>query len=212
MFGKVLNYIRNRSTIYSFRKKYGKGISSRIVLKNSQFIKLGDNCNIGENSYLLCWSEYNNTKIFPSIVIGNNLHATRSLTIQCCGNIRIGEDVLIASNVFICDYNHGIENDGFLGVYLDNPLAIGEVVIGNNVWIGQNAIVLSNVHIGDNAIIAAGSVVTRDVHTNEMVAGNPAKVIKKYSPSKKGWITIGNLENNNTNKSKGDNCGENFAV
>ena len=53
------------------------------------------------------------------------------------------------------------------------------VKIGNNVWIGMNAIVLKGVTIGDNSVVAAGSVVTKDVPANVVVAGNPAAVVKK---------------------------------
>ena len=54
-----------------------------------------------------------------------------------------------------------------------------EVIIGENVWIGSNSVILAGVSIGDNSIIAAGSVVTKDVVKNNIVAGNPAKLIKK---------------------------------
>ena len=55
----------------------------------------------------------------------------------------------------------------------------GGIFIGNNVWIGANCCILPNVHIGDNCVIGAGSVVTKDIPSNSVAAGNPAKVIKK---------------------------------
>jgi acetyltransferase-like isoleucine patch superfamily enzyme len=59
------------------------------------------------------------------------------------------------------------------------PATKGNVVIGNDVWIGINSLILSGVHIGDGAIIGACSVVTKDVEPYTIVAGNPAKVIRK---------------------------------
>jgi maltose O-acetyltransferase len=53
------------------------------------------------------------------------------------------------------------------------------VIIGDNVWIGERAIILKGVNIGDNAIVAAGSVVTKSIPNNSLVAGNPAKIIKQ---------------------------------
>lgn len=53
------------------------------------------------------------------------------------------------------------------------------VKLGNNVWIGSNVTILPGVTIGDNAIVGAGSVVTKDVLKNTIVAGNPAKIIKE---------------------------------
>jgi len=55
---------------------------------------------------------------------------------------------------------------------------MGDVVIGNNVWMGGRVTILKGVAIGDNALIGAGSVVTKDVPRNAIVAGNPARVIK----------------------------------
>ena len=60
----------------------------------------------------------------------------------------------------------------------DLPLK-GDTVIGNDVWIGQNAVILPGVHIGDGAIIGANSVVGSDVEPYTIVAGNPAKVVRK---------------------------------
>lgn len=60
----------------------------------------------------------------------------------------------------------------------DLPLK-GDIVIGNDVWIGQKATILPGVHIGDGAIIGAGSMVSKDVEPYTIVAGNPAKVIRK---------------------------------
>ncbi len=55
----------------------------------------------------------------------------------------------------------------------------GDTVVGNDVWIGQHAVILSGVHIGDGAIIAANAVVTKDVPAYHIAGGNPARVLKK---------------------------------
>lgn len=59
-----------------------------------------------------------------------------------------------------------------------HPASKGDISIGNDVWIGQNALILSGVKIGNGSIIGAGAVVTRDVDDYAIVAGNPAKLIK----------------------------------
>jgi NDP-sugar pyrophosphorylase family protein len=63
------------------------------------------------------------------------------------------------------------------------PGACAEVVLEDNVWIGDSAIVCKGVHIGDNSIVGAGAVVTRDVPANTIVAGNPAKPVKQLDAS-----------------------------
>ena len=75
--------------------------------------------------------------------------------------------------------------------YLFNPLQISNgIIIGDGVWIGQNAIILPGVSIGDKSIIGAGSVVTHDVPSYCVAVGNPARIIKKYSNTEKKWISI----------------------
>lgn len=91
--------------------------------------------------------------------------------IYCYDEISIGDDATISENVVIMDSDvHSI-----CGSNNTAPIKIG-----NHVWIGIGAIILKGVHIGDNAVIAAGSVVTHDVPSNTVVAGNPAKVIKPH--------------------------------
>ncbi len=60
-----------------------------------------------------------------------------------------------------------------------HPHSRGDVIIGNDVWIGANVLILSGINVGDGSIIGAGSVVTKAVEPYSIVAGNPAKVIKK---------------------------------
>jgi acetyltransferase-like isoleucine patch superfamily enzyme len=88
------------------------------------------------------------------------------------GNVIIGDNCLITHGVKI------IAHDGSLR--LTDPFSdrSGTVIIGNNVFVGVNSIILRNVTIGDNCIIAAGSVVVKDVPSASVVAGNPARIIR----------------------------------
>lgn len=100
------------------------------------------------------------------------------------GDVRIGKYCQLGTNVAIHGTNHPIS---YLSTYINRRLfhdlnklkTSKEINIGNDVWIGQSAIILSGVTIGNGAIIAAGSVVTRDVAAFTIVAGNPAKPIRK---------------------------------
>ena len=174
-----------------FKKNKGVRIESPYKLKLPQYIHCEGEVIIGEESRLMCWDSYNNI-VFnknPKIIIGAGFHATRKLTIQCANEVIIGSNVLVASNVFIIDYNHGI--NPLTDNYLDNPLEISKgVCIEDGVWIGNNVVILGGVTIGKKAIIGAGSVVTKDIPDYTIAVGNPAKVIKKYDFASQKWVKL----------------------
>lgn len=84
--------------------------------------------------------------------------------------IIIGDQVYVAPNV--CFYAGGHDLQDL------SQIIGGNITIGNNVWIGANAVILPGVNIGSNCVIGAGSVVTRDIPENSVAAGNPARIIK----------------------------------
>lgn len=96
--------------------------------------------------------------------------------------ILIGEGVMIAANVALYSYDHGMAPD--VPIREQQILSKGAITIENDAWIGTGAIVLSGVTIGEGAVVAAGAVVTKDVPANAIAAGNPARVIKYRSELK----------------------------
>lgn len=94
--------------------------------------------------------------------------------IYASSKIEIGADCLIAPFVYIVDSDHGTRADVPIN---RQPNTAGPIRIGNDVWIGAQALILSGVTIADGAIISAGSVVREDVAPNTIVGGVPAKVI-----------------------------------
>jgi acetyltransferase-like isoleucine patch superfamily enzyme len=93
-------------------------------------------------------------------------------SIACFQSITIGNNVAIADGVVIRDS----DSHTILG---GDHVPTGPIVIGNNVWIGTNSIILKGITIGDGAIVAAGSVVTKNVAPRTLVAGVPAKMIRE---------------------------------
>jgi len=90
--------------------------------------------------------------------------------------IIVGRGVMIAANVALYSYDHGLAPD--IPIY-DQPLvAKGPIRILDEAWIGTGAIILSGVTIGEGAVVGAGAVVTKDVPAGAIVAGNPARIIK----------------------------------
>ena len=107
-----------------------------------------------------------------NINVGKNVFINSGCRFQDQGGIRIGDGTLIGHNVVITTLNHNFEPE------LRSGMKPAPVIIGKNVWIGASVTVVPGVTIGENAIIAAGSVVTKDVDSNTVVGGVPAKLIK----------------------------------
>lgn len=108
-----------------------------------------------------------------NITVGKNVFINSCCNFQDQGGITIGDGSLIGHKTVLATLNHGLAPEDRGSLY---PAPI---IIGKNVWIGASATVLPGVTIGDNAIIASGAVVTKNVLPNTVVAGVPAKEIKR---------------------------------
>jgi acetyltransferase-like isoleucine patch superfamily enzyme len=112
------------------------------------------------------------------IEIGENFGMTGG-TICAATNIKIGNNVTVGANSSIVDTDfHPIHPER----RLENPQdgRVAPVVIGDNVFIGMNCLILKGVIIGNNSIIGAGSVVTKDIPANTIVAGNPVVFVRAF--------------------------------
>jgi acetyltransferase-like isoleucine patch superfamily enzyme len=146
---------------------------------NSGVIHIGDNVRLsGKPSFAFSTHLYPE----PSITIGDNAFIGHQTSFSVGKSIVVGHDCLIAGGVHIAD------NDGHPLNYLDRMKHqpprmedVMEVRIGNNVWIGNHAVILKGVTIGDRAIVGARAVVTHDVPPDTLVAGNPARVIRNLA-------------------------------
>lgn len=107
-----------------------------------------------------------------NLTIGKNVFINSGCHFQDQGGITIGDGSQIGHKVTLATLNHGIAAEDRRTLY---PAPI---VTGKNVWIGASTTVVPGITIGDNAVVGAGSVVTKDVPANTIVAGVPAKVIR----------------------------------
>ncbi|ULA68945.1 MAG: Acetyltransferase [Nitrospira sp.] len=142
--------------------------SFRKYLCRQLFKKTGDHFSVGKNVDF--------DFIGHLITLGERANIGNHAWIRGSGQVIFGHDIMMGEFVVIYTQDHKIWGLGFDGY------SAGDVVIGNNVWIGGRVTILKGVTIGDNAVIGAGSVVTKDVPRNGIVAGNPARIIKTRSP------------------------------
>lgn len=135
-------------------KKLFGSTGNKIVLNKPLYCDYGENIHVGENFY----SNFN-------------------LTILDVNKVVIGNNCLIGPNVSIYTAGHPIDADVRITM-----LEFGkEINIGNNVWIGGNAVINPGVTIGDNVVIASGAIVTKSFDSNLIIGGNPAQVIRKIT-------------------------------
>ena len=122
---------------------------------------------------------------YPQIIIGNDCNFGEFCQITAINRISIGNGLLTGRFVYIGDNAHG----GLSSEEKDIPpikrklQSKGEIVIGNNVWIGDKVTILGGVTIGDNVIIGAGSIVTHNIPSDCVAVGIPVKVVRIMSPS-----------------------------
>ncbi len=130
---------------------------------------------VGSGSTLQDMAFFQLTMPNPKVYIGCNTVVGRRSIITSKNLIRIGDNVLIGSDVQIIDHEHGIARKELIR---NQPARIGEVVIEDDCWIGAGAKILMNNIIGTGAVIGANAVVTGDIPSYAVAVGVPARVIK----------------------------------
>ncbi|EKQ6331362.1 acetyltransferase [Escherichia coli] len=129
------------------------------------------------------------------VSIGENVQINDYVHIAAINNVIIGRDTLIASKVFISDHNHGIFSKSDIHssptiIPSSRPLESAPVHIGERVWIGENVTILPGACIGNGVVIGANSVVRGEIPNNVIIAGVPAKIVKKYNYERMQWERI----------------------
>ena len=154
-----------------------------IIIRGKKYIDFGYGLTTGVGCR---FEAYRNLKSKKTLKIGNNVQINDYVHITAMANVTIGDNVLMASKIYISDCSHGFYNGGEVDSSpeqypIDRSYNISEVIIEDNVWLGEFVSVLPGVKIGKGAIIGSNSVVTKDIPANTIAVGSPAKVIKKYN-------------------------------
>lgn len=140
-----------------------RAMVSRLAAVHPELLSLGDRSYIAAHAH-----------VSGEVSIGDDCSVNVGAAVR--GKVSMGRAVRIGSYSALLGFNHGFESTEV--EIFEQPLTSRGIVVGDDVWLGSQAIVLDGVTIGSHAIIGAGSIVTRDVPAWAVVAGNPARVIR----------------------------------
>lgn len=188
-FTIVKMFIFKIKTFFTFKK--ARLIRFPIDLRGKQYIRVDSGFTTGSYCRLEAYPIDKEVTLF----IGKNVQLNDSVHITARARVKIGNDVLIASKVYISDCSHGSykgdEHDSHPdSIPKDRPLFSSSVTIEDKVWIGESVSILPGVTIGKGAIIGANSVVSKDIPPYVIAVGIPAKPIKSFDFESQRWIKI----------------------
>jgi len=173
--------IFQKSSIYGVN--LGLSTNTRCFVTKKEQLIIGDNCDLaGCRIYAVSNGR---------VIIGNNTTIRYNTKISAVNEVNIGSHVIISNNVNIYDHNsHPTSpkkrwemcDNGFYGdAWSPRHSSSKKVIIEDGVWIGEKSTILKGITIGRGSIVASNSVVSKDVPCFSIVAGNPAKVVKKLN-------------------------------
>lgn len=189
---KIFNYFLTKK----LSVKHRLYIHPSACIRGLKHMDLGINFHSGKHLWLEAVPNPEETEGTPKIQIGHHVSVNENVHIASISLVKIGDNVLMASRIFISDHNHGIYS-GEHGSSPDTPpndriIAPGlPVIIEDNVWIGEMVSILPGVTIGKGSVIGSNSVVTRSIPPYSIAVGAPAQPIKRYDFLIDRWVKIG---------------------
>jgi acetyltransferase-like isoleucine patch superfamily enzyme len=159
--------------IYGNKVSFGKGtiVNWNFRIKGKGKLIIGDNTNLGSYHGPVHFNFYDDNAV---ITIGKDSRLN-GVTMECASSITIGENFLCGNCIVMDTDFHTFDDPNHIlyGAKVSKP-----ITIGRDVWLGAQSVVLKGRNIGDGAVVAMRAMVTKDVPTNTIVGGNPAKVIR----------------------------------
>ncbi len=173
----------NSSNFKRSLKKHGKriNIGRHNKFENLKNVIIGNDFSSLDGLWIGAYNYYFQFEYHPNIIIGNNVHFSRNCHVGAIDSVIIDDNVLIGSNVLINDHSHGQTNNFSMPRFKLELVSNGPIHIGENCFLCDNCCILGGVTLGKNCIVAANSVVNKSFPDNCLIAGSPAKLVKKLN-------------------------------
>jgi len=185
-----LQHLRYRAWSQWHRARFAECGSAALIREprkiiGGRYISVGAGFDVYPGLRIEAIDRHLGKRFSPAITIGNNVSINYDCHIGCVNQVNIGNDVLLASRVYISDHGHGSPDYRDIEVPPSRRLVYskGPVMIEDGAWIGEGACILPGVRVGKHAIVGANAVVTQDVAPFTIVAGSPARLIRTLAPN-----------------------------
>lgn len=163
-----------------------------LVVRGREFIDFGERLTMGVGCRFDCFSEKKGEK---KLLFGKDIQINDYVHMVAMDKIEIGDNVLMASHIFISDNSHGsykcnLQDSDPMVPPTEREYVTAPIKIGNNVWIGEGVCIMPGVSIGEGSVIGAHSIVSKSIPEFSIAVGTPAKVIKKYNFNTSHWEKV----------------------
>ncbi|UAY50687.1 acyltransferase [Ferruginibacter albus] len=191
--GKAASLRLGQDAIFQTGNKLNLSSKSDIKVSKGCIFKIGNNFKIDSNSKLVVnniWEWGNNVTVgagcvissreksfYGKLTVGHDTVISDNSIIDVCDNINIGNEVSIGPNCILYTHDH-IYTDKNVGAW-KGGVRLGSISIGDGTWIASGVTILPGVNIGRRVVVAAGSVVTKNLESEAIYGGVPARLIKK---------------------------------
>lgn len=163
------------------------------IIRGRKYIDFGEGLTTGINCRFDCFSGKNTS--LKKLVFGYNVQLNDYVHIVAMDSVKIGNNVLMASHIFISDNSHGSykcdDNDSNPNIPpIQREYVTAPVSIGDNTWIGEGVVIMPGVAIGRGCVIGAHSIVNKSIPDYTVAVGSPAKVVKKFDFETNKWQKV----------------------
>ena len=164
-----------------------------MIIRGREYIDFGSSLTTGLSCRFDCFPGDNLTS--KKLVFGKNVQLNDYVHIVAMDSVKIGDNVLLASHIFISDNSHGSykgdDNDTNPNIPpIQREYAKAPVSIGDNTWIGEGVVIMPGVTIGKGCVIGAHSIVNKSIPDYSVAVGSPAKVVKKFDFQTNRWKKV----------------------